>query len=55
MIIQIILDIIMIIFLVIGIVTGEHVETAAWVTLIWVLIALFAHIQLKSENDLHRH
>lgn len=45
----------MIIFLVIGIVTGKHVETSAWVTLIWVFIALFAHLQLKEENDLHWH
>ena len=55
MILQIILDFIMIIFLVIGIVTGKQVETHAWVTLIWVFIALFAHIQRKVEDDLHRH
>ena len=55
MIVQIILDFIMIIVLVIGIVTGEKVETSAWSTLIWVFIALFAHIQLKAENDLHWH
>lgn len=55
MIVQIILDILMIIFLVIGIITGKQVETHAWVTLLWVFVALFAHIQLKAEDDLHWH
>ena len=55
MIVLIILDFLMSITLVIGIVAGKQVETPAWVTLIWVFIALSAHIQLKVENDLHRH
>ena len=53
MIVQIILDCIMIIVLIIGIVTGKQTEISAWVGLIWVFIALFAHLQLK-ENDSHR-
>lgn len=53
MIVQIILDIIMIIVLVIGMIKGET-EVSVWVTLLWVFIAFFAHLQLKSEHDLHR-
>lgn len=54
MIAQIILDIIMIIILVIGMIKGAT-EVSAWVTLLWVSIALSAHLQLLSEHDLHRH
>jgi hypothetical protein len=53
MIVQIILDFIMIIVLFIGIVTGKHEEISTWVALMWVFIALFAHLQLK-EHDTHR-
>ena len=50
MITQIILDIIMLIVLVIGMIKGET-EVSVWVVLIWVFIALFAHLRLKEEED----
>lgn len=52
MIAQIILDIIMLIILVIGIFTGRQTEVDAWIALVWVFIALFAHLRLKEEEDL---
>lgn len=50
MIAQIILDIIMIIVLVIGMIKGAT-EVSAWVTLLWVFMTLFAHLQLKEKED----
>lgn len=51
MITQIILDIIMLIILAIGIFTGWKTEVDAWVALVWVFIALFAHLRLKEKED----
>lgn len=51
--VQIILDCIMLICLIIGAFVGRKPDT--WVTIVWVLIALLAHIQLKKENDSYWH
>lgn len=47
----IIIDFIMLIILAIGIFTGRKTEVDAWITLMWVFIALFAHLRLKEEED----
>ena len=51
MITQIIIDIIMLIILAIGIFTGRKTEVDAWIALVWVFIALCAHLRLKEEED----
>lgn len=48
-IVQIVLDCIMLILLIIGAFLGYKPDT--WVTIIWVLIALFAHIGKLIDED----
>ena len=51
--VQIILDCVMLVCLIIGAFAGYKPDL--WITIVWVLIALIAHIRLKEENDLYRH